>query len=231
MSADPLSGGPEPSGPEPSSPEPGGPQPADLAVDFASIKNLIDANLRPRGSAPPAVPQPDGTAEQLSELADDMLDLLRRVTGLEGGQVEVLARLDRIEQSARSGFRDQVRETDQLRRDLLGEHRALAARVTVEAIFPVLDKLHPMRAVITPRKNEALANQLDAILEILGGLIRALGYTPFAPAAGEAFDPHRMQCVGFKKGPPGVVLGVVQPGYAAGATVLRPAGVLLAPPP
>ncbi len=239
---------PPPAAPDPPAPavpvgpvEAGEPAPngaMGLDLNFGMLEQLISTNRRaawmpsPPAAppAPPPAPEADATAEHLGELADDMLDLLRRVKGLEATQADVIARLERIETTARDGARMQARETDNIRRELLGEHSALAARATAEAVFPVLDKLRPMRAAINPRKNEVLANQLDAVLEILAGMLRAFGFVPFEPALGTPFDPNRMRCVGERKGPPGVVLGVEQPGFLAKDTVLRPAGVLLAPP-
>jgi|GEM_PF-5820712 molecular chaperone GrpE (heat shock protein) len=233
---------PAPDTPPDNAPEPTNGDPiAALGFDFSAVERALSANLKGRPLAPaaapqpaaapePAAPKPDATAEALGELADDMLDLLRRVTGLETGQAEVLARLEKLEAATRDGAKVQARETETIRRELTGAHAALAARAVAEAVFPVLDKLRPMRAAITPRRNEALCNQLDAILDSLAGMLRAFGFTAFEPAIGTPFDPVTMRSAGEKKGPPGVVLGVEQPGYRTKESVLRPAAVFVAPP-
>ena len=229
---------PPPAEPDPVSPaEPTEPTADDgqgLGFDLNILEKAISSNRMGRGPTPlvppPPPTPPDPTSEALGELADDMLDLLKRVKGLEALQTDIVARLERIVTTARDGTRNIARETDSIRRDLLGEHSALAARAVAEAVFPVLDKLRPMRAAVNPRREPALANQLDAVLEILNGMLRALGFTVYEPAVGTPFDPTKMRFAGEKKGPPNVVLGVEQPGYLAKDSVLRPAGVLLAPP-
>lgn len=217
---------------------------AGLGFDLSLLEQMINTNRKDRGTSlsgrPAAATAPapaarasepvaDPTSEALGELADDMLDLLKRVKGIEAVQADLVARLERIETATRDGTKQVARETDNLRRDLLGEHSALAARAVAEAVFPVLDKLRPMRAAVNPRRDTALANQLDAVLEILNSMLRAFGFTVYEPAVGTPFDPTKMRCAGEKKGPPGVVLGVDQPGYLAKDSVLRPAGVFIAP--
>lgn len=232
---------PAPDTPPDNAPEPAAGDPsAALGFDFSAVERALSANLKGRPLAPAAAPkpapapeapqQPDATAAALGELADDMLDLLRRVTGLETGQAEVLARLDKLDGATRDGAKVQARETEAIRRELTGAHAALAARAVAEAVFPVLDKLRPMRAASAACRNEALCNQLDAIIDSLAGMLRAFGFTAFEPAVGTPFDPVTMRSAGEKKGPPGVVLGVEQPGYRTKESVLRPAAVFVAPP-
>jgi molecular chaperone GrpE (heat shock protein) len=68
------------------------------------------------------------------------------------------------------------------------------------------------------------------VIGTLANLLQAIGYVRFEVNPGEPFDPSRMQCLGYRQGKTGVVLEVLQPGYAAAGSVVRPAGVLIADP-
>src|SRR5262245_27807203 len=112
------------------------------ALELRRLQEVIEQKLRPSPFGPhpagPAAPPAAVAAGHLQELAEDMVDLLRRAKGIEAAQAETVSRLDRLEQAVREGLLQQARETDRLRRDLLDEHKALAARAAFEAVLPAL---------------------------------------------------------------------------------------------
>ena len=195
--------------------------------DFRTFEKVIGHRMTPL-VVPASVAKED---DAFQEIAEDLLDLLKRIKGLEESQSKLINRLDQLDATVRDGLRSQAMEVDQLRRDLLGEQSGMAVRMTAEAILPAIDKLRPLQteAGKNRRRNEAYANQLDAALEALTGMLRSLGFTSYEPTINTPFDPTTMLCAGEAKGAPGVVLGVVQPGYRVQDLIFRPARVLLAP--
>jgi len=196
-------------------------------------------SLGPAGAGePPSTPAPStepaaaaGIASHLDELAEDMLDLLRRIRSIEAAQENVLERLEQLDKSVRDGAFQQAREVDALRRDILGEQKSLVSLGAFNALAPILDRFRLMRGAINPKKEKQSADQFDAAIEMLSQTVRSLGYLPFMPTVGESFDPHRMTCVAFQKGPQGVVLAVERPGFVTElGSVTRPAAVVLAAP-
>jgi molecular chaperone GrpE (heat shock protein) len=167
---------------------------------------------------------------EIVEIAEDMLQLLGRLAAVEQRQVELLARLDEVSRLIQETTAAQARALDALRRDLLGERSALAARATFTAVVPVLDSLRTMRQGLDPSRDELAYAQTTALSSSLSGLLQTLGFRPFEPAVGETFDPGRMECLGYAPGSPGLVTASLHPGYLAGSGVVRPAGVLIAPP-
>ena len=67
-----------------------------------------------------------------------------------------------------------------------------------------------------------------AVVSSLSNLLQSLGFEAFEAEEGEPFDPHRMECLGFQEGEPGIVLEAVRSGYRIDQTVVRPAGVHIA---
>jgi molecular chaperone GrpE (heat shock protein) len=143
---------------------------------------------------------------------------------------QVTAAQAELAEATRAGFTAQRRALAELRRELLGDRRETATTSVFLAVAPALDSLEQVRAGLDGEASTALAAQTDAVASALRNLLQSLGYTRFEAAVGERFEPQRMECVGHLDGTPGVVLAAVRPGYAAGAVVVRPAGVLVAAP-
>jgi molecular chaperone GrpE (heat shock protein) len=143
---------------------------------------------------------------------------------------QVTAAQAELAEATRAGFTAQRRALAELRRELLGDRRETATTSVFLAVAPALDSLEQVRAGLDGEASAALAAQTDAVASALRNLLQSLGYTRFEAAVGERFEPQRMECVGHLDGAPGVVLAAVRPGYAAGAVVVRPAGVLVAAP-
>lgn len=183
------------------------------------------------GLSPRAEPEPEPHEDPLEEIAADLLAMLKRVKVVEESQTAMAARLESLDAALRESLRGQERELAMIRRDLLGQGSAMSARVTAEAVIPALERLRLLHAEASKnrRRNEAYANQVEAVVETLSGMLKALGFTPFEPALHSPFDPTTMRWAGDAKGQPGQVLGVLQPGYRVNDIVVRPASILLAP--
>lgn len=188
------------------------------------LANLADLKMRLEGDARDG----DAVAAHLQELAEDMVDLLRRVVGLEAAQAGLAAQFGQLNQTLEKGLFLQAREVDTLRRELIGQQRGLLALHILEVIAPALDRLRIMRRALNPRRDQRMIGQLEPTIEILNQAIRSLGFVAFEPQVGEPFDPQRMAVAGNAKGAPGVVLGVERPGYLVQESVVRPAGVVVA---
>lgn len=202
-------------------------------IDLDRVNKALGLSIDPKAVkiTPGATGKEEGGKEDLiEEIADDMLTLLQKVKDIEGNQRDALARLDQIEQTARESSRFYGREIDSLRRDLLGERKAMSAMTVFNTVAPTLDSLRAMHAKLHQSKDSRTREQLNAVIQAIGVALRGLGFVEFQAARGEPFDPARMECLGYAKGERGVVLEVVRPGYMAQETVIRPAGVLIAAP-
>ena len=203
----------------------------DPKIDIENLNRVLSMNFMPDPVVTP-VQQPDARhtegAGLSEEIAEDMLELLRSVNAIERMQREVVQRLDQVETTLRDTARQYAREVDTLRRDLLGERKALSALSVFNSVLPMLDSLRAMRANLPRRKNTPVGQQLDALIQTLGTTLRSLGFVEFEVKKDEPFDPGRMECLGFASGRPGIVLQVVRPGYCTREVVVRPAGVIIA---
>lgn len=179
------------------------------------------------GSGPTLPPE---AAAGIDELAEDMVELLRRLKDLERAGAELGARLERIEEQVVAGGQEIGRTVDALRRDLIEERRAMTSRHAFDAVCPVLDSLRATRDSLPDGVDEVVRDQLAAVISTLSTLLQGLGFARFDVEEGAAFDPARMECVGYAEGTPGVVVRAVRPGFAVGEAVVRPAGVLIAEP-
>ena len=168
--------------------------------------------------------------DSLEEIAEDMLDLLTRVRALEDTQRQVLAGVDALGVQMAASATTHGRELHALRQDVVGDRKALAGLNMFNTVVQKLDPFRQMRAGLDEQKDERMCAQLDGLIASLEQLLRSSGFTPFHAAAGERFDPARMECVGYEQGEPDVVLAQVRCGYEAGTTLARPVGVLIAPP-
>ncbi len=140
---------------------------------------------------------------------------------------ELKATLERVEDLVQSNARSLARSVSQLRDDLVGERRALAAQSVFAALADRIDQMRQMRDGLDRTRDARMLAQLEAVLESLAVILRALGFAEFAASPGDAFDPHSMQSAGYAAGPEGVVVGSVLSGYRVGQFVLRPATVTI----
>jgi len=196
---------------------------APAVIDFERLNAALGFGIKAASAAP-------RSHDALEELADDLLQLLRRVQALEQRQEDILARLDQLTQQVQHGLHGLGQQTESLARDLAGERKGLALIGIFNATLPALESLDAIRGVLDPDKDPVFQRQVAAVCDILSRLLRSLGLTEFRPAGGQPFDPWSMECRGFADGPPGVVLGVIRPGYRAAEQVLLPAAVRIADP-
>ena len=121
------------------------------------------------------------------------------------------------------------------RRALESEQKALdagAARV-IRALMPVMDNFDLTLAQNPDQMNiQQLLNAVRMVRTELNKAMQTQGVRRLEPARGEAFDPHQHEAVMRQPADdvePNSVVAVLQPGYALGALVLRPAKVSVAP--
>jgi molecular chaperone GrpE (heat shock protein) len=167
--------------------------------------------------------------EQLDEIADDMLQLMKRVQDIEASQKRLFTCFEELQSNLKQAIQSVARETDLMRREILGDRKHTATMNLYNEIIPLLERLRIMQRNMDEREDERTLHQLNSVNETLSASLRRLGCAEFQVNIGDAFDPARMECDGFmEEGESGIVLGVVRPGYLAGNTVIRPAGVLIA---
>lgn len=160
----------------------------------------------------------------VEEIAQDTVELIRRMQLLEDRQNQMLTRLEQLEPILR-GVLHQGQTTH---RELVGDRKALAVRSVFKEIVPVLDALEAMEAGLD--EGSPVRMQLRGVNVALRSILEHLGYEPFHPTAGDLFDPARMEFAGYADGPSGRVLSVVRPGYRARDLIIRPAAVRIAAP-
>lgn len=204
------------------------------SIDMESLNRVLSMNFEREPAVTPVRQPPadlsDGTAGLSEEIAEDMLELLRRVTNIERAQSDLSLRLEQIETTLRDTARQYASEVEKLRRELLGERKALSALSVFNAVVPMLDSLRVMRAHLNKSKQAPVHQQLDALIQALSTTLRSLGFVEFEAIKNEPFDPARMECLGFASGRPGIVLNAIRPGYRVQEVVARPAGVMLSDP-
>ena len=200
----------------------GKPSSTEDAIDLAALDAAVEIDLEVANTATsPAAPVDN--ADQLDEIAEDMLDLLTRVRKIENGQLEMQSRLEHV-------ARSQAMAVDALRNDLLGERKAFVGRSAFSAIMTAIDSFKTMSAGLDPTEDQRTIAQLTAVVSSLTTVVQSLGFFEFTVSEGEPFDPNRMECLGVEVGEPGVVLKVGRLGYATETTVVRPCGVFIADP-
>ena len=114
------------------------------------------------------------------------------------------------------------------------EAREWGAAGVLESIVSVID--HFDVALSQDPEKASAASILDGVRLIKGEMLRALkdhGVIAIEPAIGDELDPGRHEAIGHlaaQAAAPGTVSALLQPGYAMGNRVLRPAKVFVAPP-
>lgn len=172
-----------------------------------------------------------GSPENLvSEIGEDVLDLLQRMRALEANQSDTLSRLDVLNGVVVDGARSHGRQLNQMHQALIGEQKSLSVMLVFNAVVGALDQLRDMQSGLDAEQDATTVNQLVAINETLARVLRSLGFEQFDAEIDEPFDPTRMSCVGYDDGESGVVLRAGRSGYTVGDDVVRPASVFIASP-
>jgi molecular chaperone GrpE len=96
----------------------------------------------------------------------------------------------------------------------------------VRELLPIVDNLE--RALVSAEEGEQhLAEGVRLVHSELIAVLERIGVQQFDPA-GDRFDPAEHEALSVREGEePGVVLDVVEKGYRANGTVLRPARVVV----
>ena len=163
------------------------------------------------------------TAEATEAVAEHAID--DRVAELE----EKLAAAEEDTLRARADFQNYQRRAMVNER----EAREWGAAGVLESMITVLDHFD-MALTQDPAKASA-ASILDGVQLIKGEMLRALsdhGVSVLSPELGEELNPGRHEAIGHQPAEgvaPGAISRIMQPGYAIGDRVLRPAKVFVAP--
>ena len=166
----------------------------------------------------------------VEEVAEDMLELTRRLKAIESQQARLVDRIAALETSVLEGGRAKARDMAALRSVLADEQKGALSRGAFNAVSTVLDFVRSMKEGVDEVEDKRLVRQLQAIELSLKSAIQGLGFSEFGVASGDVFDPGRMECLGYEPGDSGRVTRFVRPGFAIGNIVIRPAGVMLARP-
>ena len=164
-------------------------------------------------------PGPDAAVEQVEPGVEDRLAELE----------EKLAAAEEETLRARADFQNYQRRAMVNER----EAREWGAAGVLESMITVLDHFD-MALSQNPEKASA-ASILDGVQLIKGEMLRALndhGVTVLNPTLGEDLNPGRHEAIGHQPAEgvaPGAISRIMQPGYAIGDRVLRPAKVFVAP--
>jgi molecular chaperone GrpE (heat shock protein) len=189
------------------------------------------------GSAPlGAAPALSNSGLLLAELVEDMTDVLKRLLGIEESLARLSLRIDQVEGRIYETGRAVMAELASQRRELVGERKSVLARGLFNAVVGHLDALRAIRQGLAEGKdrndkpNKRMIKQIEAVEITLVTALQGMGFREFQVREGDPFSPTTMECLGYVKGEPLVVLRVLRPGFEAPEGVVRPAGVYIAEP-
>lgn len=169
-----------------------------------------------------------GAAALQEELAEDMLDLMKKVSALDVKLSALVAVVMQLQASLEAATRVQGLEIEKLKEALISERKELIGRSTFNAVMPAIESLRFLEDMQAGRKAlPQLTKQTQNLLDVLTGITQALGYRPVEVLNGEAFDPYTMECVGYVPGEQGKVVRMERSGYKAGNVMVRPCRVYL----
>ena len=94
----------------------------------------------------------------------------------------------------------------------------------LQTVVHILDHVYAMTSAASRSNQPQVAAQLENFQNACRSTARRMGLAPFAPAAGEPYDPDRHQVIGDGKPAPGAVVSdTVGTGYTFQGRLLRPA--------
>ncbi len=176
----------------------------------------------------PAQKESERATQVIDEVAEDMLELMKRATALDAKVDALAAGLARLQQTVSDAARMQGHEIDKLKETLISDRKELIGRSTFNALTPAIESFQYLREAYQKlAEDHGAVRQTATMLDLLNGIVQMLGYQPFTATPGEAFDPHRMECAGYGEGEPGRVISVERPGYKAGGLLVRPCAVVI----
>lgn len=163
----------------------------------------------------------------LDELADDMLEVIKKINQIESRVSALGALVQYQQQMLEGGVASIVMEMNRLKENLLSDRKEFAMRSSLNAILPSLESLGYIEEMYRDDGDARPQKQCELIKNVLTGLIRTMGYREFESKVGSDFDPYTMASAGNEEGEPGKVLRVAWPGYLFGQSVVKPCGVIL----
>lgn len=136
-------------------------------------------------------------------------------------------RVRRVEAAYKQQVAELQEETRKSRERLLHDLEKRFSEKERALLLEVLSLLDDVgRACALSTSVPQVAEGLELIASRAGQFLKNHGCRVLDPA-GEPFDPSTMEAVGLLEGPEGQVVGVLQPGYAQGDLLLRPARVMV----
>jgi molecular chaperone GrpE (heat shock protein) len=172
----------------------------------------------------------ENNTKLVEEVAEDMLEVTRRLKHIETQQSLVLEHLTALENKIQEHSMTTAREVAALRGVVSGEQKGALTRGAFNAVVTSLDFVRSMKKGLENEVDVRMIRQFEAIELSLESAIQGLGFLEIEVAPQDLFDPGRMECLGYEPGKSGLVTSFVRPGYAIGNIVIRPAGVLIANP-
>lgn len=168
------------------------------------------------------------TSQVVDELADDMLEIMKRMAALDAKSDALGTAVAQLKQLVEDSSRIQALEIDKLKEVLVSDRKELIGRSTFNALRPAIESLGYLRETYENLADHREGGrQAQTILDLLNGITQMLGYQAFSATPGDIFNPQTMECVGDAEGRPGTVVKVERPGYRAGNILVRPCVVLV----
>jgi len=202
------------------------PEATEAGPDLNRINQALGFVGRASRTVGPAAPGGD----VLDELAEDMRDVMGLLRRILDRQDTVERRITELESGLSESLQRQSRQLAKTRQELIEEHKSLMASASFQAVNAARESLAATLDGLERKRDARTCRQLEAVLSTLKTLIQSLGFREFHAREGDAFDPERMECVGYAEGEPATVLRAMSAGYEADGRVFRPAGVVIAAP-
>jgi molecular chaperone GrpE len=164
------------------------------------------------------VPEDDQTSEEVVEIEEDLDELV---------DVDVALERDRYLALAQRTQADFENYRKRVARDAAAAQERGVAKLAKE-LLPALDNLD--RALDAAAQDDPLLDGVRLVRAELSSSLARVGIESFG-AAGDTFDPVEHEAVAqqpVEDAVSGSVVEVYQPGYRLGASVIRPARVLVA---
>jgi molecular chaperone GrpE len=164
------------------------------------------------------LPEDDQTDEELVEIEEDLDELV---------DVDVAAERDEYLALAQRTQADFENYRKRVAREAAAAQERGVAKLAKE-LLPSLDNLD--RALGAAAQDDPLLDGVRLVRAELSSALARVGIESFG-AAGDTFDPVQHEAVAqqpVEDAPSGSVVEVYQPGYRLGASIIRPARVLVA---
>jgi molecular chaperone GrpE len=189
-------------------------------LDRSEGEDTVDGGVQPKGApAPSTTEEPrQQTADEAAEIEGDLDELMKMAA-----ERDKYLTLAQRTQADFENYRKRV-----ARDAAAAQERGVSS--LVKELLPALDNLD--RALEAAAQDDPLLQGVRLVRSELSAALARAGIESFSPA-GEVFDPVVHEAVATApQGPDGAQSGTVvevyQPGYRMGASVIRPARVLVA---